>query len=80
MSIFNCFDAEDLKFLRRKVKAHLSENKSTKIKIMIDVLNMVRSSNGLGCETLTFAIAGFDSHFRKEHKMSPHTFTMVCFV
>lgn len=37
MSIFNCFGAEDLKFLRRKVKAHLSENKSTKIKIMIDV-------------------------------------------
>lgn len=38
MSIFNCFDAEDLKFRRRKVKARLSENKSTKIKIMIDVL------------------------------------------
>lgn len=38
MSIFNCFDAEDLKFLRRKVKARLSENKSTKIKTMIDVL------------------------------------------
>lgn len=38
MSIFNCFGAEDLKFLQRKVKAHLSENKSTKIKIMIDVL------------------------------------------
>lgn len=38
MSIFNCFGAEDLKFRRRKVKARLSENKSTKIKIMIDVL------------------------------------------
>lgn len=38
MSIFNCFDAEDLKFLRRKEKVRLSENKSTKIKIMIDVL------------------------------------------
>lgn len=38
MSIFNYFDVEDLKFLRRKVKARLSENKSTKIKIMIDVL------------------------------------------
>lgn len=38
MSIFSCFDAEDLKFLRKKVKVHLSENKSTKIKIMIDVL------------------------------------------
>lgn len=38
MSIFNCFGVEDLKFLRRKVKAHSSENKSTKIKIMIDVL------------------------------------------
>lgn len=61
MSIFNCFGAEDLKFLQRKAKARLSENKSTKIKIMIDVLNMVRSSNGLGCETLTFAIAGFES-------------------
>lgn len=44
MSIFNCFGAEDLKFLQRKVKAHLSENKSTKIKIMIDVLNMTLSS------------------------------------
>lgn len=44
MSIFNCFGAEDLKFLRRKVKARLSENKSTKIKIMIDVLNMTSSS------------------------------------
>lgn len=38
MSIFNCFGVEDLKFLRRKVKARLSENKSTKIKIMINVL------------------------------------------
>ncbi len=38
MSIFSCFDAEDLKFLQRKVKARLSENKSTKIKIMINVL------------------------------------------
>lgn len=38
MNIFNCFGVEDLKFLRRKVKARLSENKSTKIKIMIDVL------------------------------------------
>lgn len=38
MSIFNYFGAEDLKFLRRKVKVRLSENKSTKIKIMIDVL------------------------------------------
>lgn len=38
MSIFNCFGVEDLKFLQRKVKVRLSENKSTKIKIMIDVL------------------------------------------
>ena len=38
MSIFSCFDAEDLKFLRRKEKVRLSENKSTKIRIMIDVL------------------------------------------
>lgn len=38
MSIFNCFGVEDLKFLRKKVKVRLSENKSTKIKIMIDVL------------------------------------------
>lgn len=38
MSIFNCFDVEDLKFLRKKAKVRLSENKSTKIKIMIDVL------------------------------------------
>lgn len=38
MSIFNCFDVEDLKFLQKKAKVRLSENKSTKIKIMIDVL------------------------------------------
>lgn len=47
MSIFSCFDAEDSKFLRRKVKVRLSENKSTKIRIMIDVLNMASSTNWL---------------------------------
>ena len=72
MSIFSCFDAEDSKFLRRKAKVRLSENKSTKIRIMIDVLNMVRSSNGLGCETLTFAIVGFESP-------SHHHLTFVAF-
>lgn len=47
MNIFDCFGAEDLKFLRRKVKVRLSENKNTKIKIMIDVLNMTSSSKRL---------------------------------
>ena len=37
MRIFNGVDAEDLKFLRRKEKVRLSENKSTKFRIMIDV-------------------------------------------
>lgn len=72
MSIFNCFDAEDLKFLRRKEKVRLNENKSTKIKIMIDVLNMTRSSNGLGCEILTLAIVGFESPSR-------HHLTFIAF-
>ena len=44
MSIFNCFGAEDLKFLRKKKKVRLNENKSTKVRIMIDVLNMTSSS------------------------------------
>lgn len=44
MSIFNCFGAEDLKFLRKKEKVRLNENKSTKVRIMIDVLNMTSSS------------------------------------
>ena len=47
MSIFSCFDAEDSKFLQRKAKVRLSENKSTKIRIMIDVLNMASSTNWL---------------------------------
>ena len=49
-------DVVVLKLKTVKVKAHIHENKSTRIKRDI-VLNMAYSSNGLGYETLNLMIA-----------------------
>ena len=49
-------DVVVLKLKTVKVKAHIHENRSTKIKRDI-VLNMAYSSNGLGYETLNLMIA-----------------------